>query len=797
MMSGDPLEELRARIGFLERQVEQLSRRLLPVEDVLRPRAQPVVPPPIPKPPPTLHPSSPPSPPTPPIISAPNSLQEGPVTPKNREDAEYKLGGQVLPRVGAAVFLLGVAYLVGLGISRGWITPLVQFSGAVAICLSFIGLGLWKREEREDFGQLLVGIGSCGLYFSFAAGHVFHRLYEGEILVVLFMSLSLANLGFSSWRSSPTFLGIGLIGGLVGAVLPMRDQNVALNATLHFAIVLPCAFISVRNRWWVAAIALTALSGFALGPAFFSHNPWSIRIALLYADIVICIVAYSLAYEDNIFDPNMLFLPIVAVCSAVFAFWLKDGPSGSLHVAMFSVTLAALGFILRSRLLASQRLLASSVFIAATVVPFGWDGVVPVAILASLSIVFAAISLVRHSRLSAALGAVELALGVIAYVVAADQVLNPITECAGILALILASLSAAFAIHRCVKAPELILSMGALLIFALFTRFLGVSFGSATQIPGEIGITVGWMAYSLLLGMLSIKFRSLASTLLCWLVVVLALIRYSTIISHAEIGAFGDIFLAAALIGTTVFATYSAERKIPKNELQLLIGCVGSVVGLLFVRIIDITFNRIIGTDSGMAMNLGPTFYCVLCVAVGFKTRWSSAATLAWISLGAALLSYEIFQLSGPTLRTSFLLAFILLTMCVSAVTARITSGARPVIIVATMLIWLLETSLFELLLGQAGLGLKSSAAITVGWIIYAALLLVLGFLYRASILRYFSMAVFAATLVKVLAYDLSYLDPGVRVGILMALGLAMIAGGYGYVRNHRPSQAREEARGE
>jgi len=77
--------------------------------------------------------------------------------------------------------------------------------------------------------------------------------------------------------------------------------------------------------------------------------------------------------------------------------------------------------------------------------------------------------------------------------------------------------------------------------------------------------------------------------------------------------------------------------------------------------------------------------------------------------------------------------------------------------------------------------------ALTFAWILYAVILIAIGFQYKARYLRYWSLAIFGATVGKIFLYDLSYLDPGIRVILLMMLGVAMVGGGYWYIRM-RPS---------
>jgi len=91
-----------------EQRLEQLERRVRRVERELGLRevvSAPSVPPPAPRP------AAPPI--APPVLR--------PVPPPRQADLEQLLGGRVLAWVGGAAVVAGLALLLALGISRGWI----------------------------------------------------------------------------------------------------------------------------------------------------------------------------------------------------------------------------------------------------------------------------------------------------------------------------------------------------------------------------------------------------------------------------------------------------------------------------------------------------------------------------------------------------------------------------------------------------------------------------------------------------------------------------------------------------
>lgn len=143
-MAPDDQDDLRARVEKLESEVERLRRQL----DQQHSSTLQSGPPPVINRP--AHQANPfestredsrwtaiehirtsqrrsPVPPQPP---RPTEDGEQPAA-KKRIDTEFKFGSQVLPRVGIALVLLGILYLVAYAIQNGLITMQAQFVGEI------------------------------------------------------------------------------------------------------------------------------------------------------------------------------------------------------------------------------------------------------------------------------------------------------------------------------------------------------------------------------------------------------------------------------------------------------------------------------------------------------------------------------------------------------------------------------------------------------------------------------------------------------------------------------------------
>src|SRR6185503_7043491 len=260
-----------------------------------------------------LAPSFAPSPP-PPRVDMPRFQMTPPPEPAHllkpatqaeaSADAELRFGSLVLPRVGAGVTLLGIAYLVSIGIARGFITPMHQFWGAIALCLAAIGIGVWKRAEGFDFGQVLVGLGSCGLYLTFAGGHVFLKLYEGETLVALVLGLSFANLVYGALSPSRTFVAIGLLGGMWASLMPMQEGKVVVSLWIHAAIIAVSALVVAKHKWREMALGAWFVSTVSILWPVLSRGPLAAQLIVVYGASLACLLAYAWSHEGWEFDPK-------------------------------------------------------------------------------------------------------------------------------------------------------------------------------------------------------------------------------------------------------------------------------------------------------------------------------------------------------------------------------------------------------------------------------------------------------------------------------------------------------------
>lgn len=681
------------RIEELQSEIAHLKERLAAIESRLGNPSPP--PPAVPQQYP--RPSAPTySPPPPPPTQYPSWMVDRPLRPTATQfrgpqdktasaDAEYQIGAKVLPRVGAVVFLLGVVYLVALAISRHYITPTMQFVGEQVLCAGFVVFGLIKRNEKEDFGQILVGIGSCGFYLSFAGAFAYKHLITDEQLVGLFALLSLLNLTFSGWRSSRSFLAIGVLGGFVAAVLPY-DKNAMLSGDLQVAITLVAAAIVGRNKWVGEGIALYVASLIASlitkDAAWRSH--FLPDVPFLYINGFIAVAGLAIARQSSDADTPSGLITGCTFLTAAIAFVWWYGHEAAYLVCAYAAAIVLLAFALRKDPVKRDRLILGAALSVVVLVPAAWrEYTLPA--YCGLAIMFAIASRFRPGLTTLGLSVVSTIAANVSY-----AALNVFDEGWR---------------QELWKIALLCAAIGAGAVAARGRR--EVSFQSMRR---EV-LAVGALAIDV------------------WLLRAGYLVSFQIDPLHRTYIALIASALAISAINTL---TSIIRRSAPL-----------SVLGWLLMLFGGIAYAAILASGSEYFSNVH-------------------------LYLGEDLV---------------VLASFVVLTLTLTYSSIRVGSSRDGMYLLAGAILWFLFSRLGFLILTLPSIGMKEAAAISLAWTLYAFGLIVAGFAWKQPFLRYMSFALFACTLCKVLAYDLSELDSGIRVAVLMALGFAMLMGGYWYIK--------------
>ena len=795
-MSDQTSNQIVDRLLALEERWEQIELRVRRVEQRLnmspeQPVTQSIAPalPRVPiVPPPHIRPSG--------ATAAPQAGITRPVSsPKMKaDDLEYKIGLTGLLRGGAAVVVLALVYLVGLAISRGYITPSVQFVGEIGLCLGFMVFGQIKRFEREEFGQLMIGIGSCGLFLSAAGGDLAKHLYSDETMVGMFVALSLLNLAYSWAKSTRSFLTIGMLGGFSASMMPMKVHNQTMDLVLHLLILVPSLAVILRNQWNGMAAAAYGFSIFSLIPMVGFAEHGELRIATLAITSTLCAWGYARTWKGSTFDPICAF-SVVPV--SIAALWMLTVH----HVGHHTPIILGLSLLVGTSAFAIPKdtgnrgaLWMASAVTACLISPMG---LIPFQASLAYSAIAIGLALVaiRFDQLKAVyLSASALSFSIIAYL----QPWNlpdfkyTLSQESGMLLMMMgATIAAAVVVHRKTSNLVPVPIFGGLLVLAMFER-LGAIRLYAIENPYAHQVANIAPAYCLALAILGISY-SYPSLKLLRIVAVLALgwsaLCYVGLVLDSSVLWWFDSGLIVSLMVAFGLVLSGGIRSGGSSERAFSINLYGTVFSLLIYRLVFVlveapALRHVLGDADSILIS---GMIVALLATVGSR-RFILHSTLVqgWLSIGLAGLAGSYLRESSitsyPAVIGLQLTYFIVLALLTQA-TWRFVKVRSMSLGTSTLLAWLVVSQMSEFITHLPHVGLQSQAAMSLAWTVLALGLMTSGFRFRVSILRYWGLGVFGTTLVKVFAFDLSNLDPGVRVAILLVLGLGMIGAGYWYIR--------------
>jgi uncharacterized membrane protein len=164
--------------------VDAASNSPVPREPIVRPRIQPVAPPPTPPRPPTL-----------PVAPASVVARE-PARSSDREALESRIGSRWLLYVGVVAIVIGVSYFEKLAIDNHWVneTWRVIQGGISGLVLIGAGLRIVKKGYRL-YGHILAGTGVAILYVSTYAAFNFYHLISQPVAFTVMSAITIGGAG--------------------------------------------------------------------------------------------------------------------------------------------------------------------------------------------------------------------------------------------------------------------------------------------------------------------------------------------------------------------------------------------------------------------------------------------------------------------------------------------------------------------------------------------------------------------------------------------------------------------------
>jgi uncharacterized membrane protein len=247
------LESNEQRVADLTRRLERMERRVFPSAAATEPRPQHA---------PIARPIAVPARPAPP--------RPGP-EPSTR-GLEEILGGRVLAWVGGVAILLGIVFLLGIAIDRGWIDETMRtvlgLLGSTSLLLA--GVWLYERKGRTEAALAAVASALSGLYTTLLVGTQIYDLIPAEAGLACAGLVGAVGVVLAVRWKSMIVAAIGILGALLAPVLV--DAGTSGLSLAFMAIALTAAVgVLLWQRWNELSLGAFVISAPQL-LLWFAHN---------------------------------------------------------------------------------------------------------------------------------------------------------------------------------------------------------------------------------------------------------------------------------------------------------------------------------------------------------------------------------------------------------------------------------------------------------------------------------------------------------------------------------------------
>jgi hypothetical protein len=196
-----------------------------------------------------------------------------PEEPKEEIGLEMRLGSYWMPRIGAAIAVIGVVFFLSY-IGRG--SPEVRVAIGYAVCAAFLATA-WRLEKRyPPYARVLYAVGFATSYFvTFATHYVpFARVIDNPLITIGLLAMVVGAWAVAAqMRQSRIIAFLVTFLGHLTIFLHLHEDPQSMGATGLASLALlsaGSAFFLLKNRWY--AVAFVGVLGTGL-----NHAAWLVQ----------------------------------------------------------------------------------------------------------------------------------------------------------------------------------------------------------------------------------------------------------------------------------------------------------------------------------------------------------------------------------------------------------------------------------------------------------------------------------------------------------------------------------------
>ena len=239
------------------------------------------------------------------------------IVPKPAEhdqELEFQWGSRVLTGVGIIAVVFGVGFFLRYAFDHNLITETMRVTLGIAGGLILVAIGAAMYRRYSLYAQILTGGGIGLLYLSLYAAHVFYNLISQPVAFAAMILVTIVATLLALWYHSLPLAGFALFGGFVTPFL-LPTPNPDVNALFIYVLLLDIGFFVVAWRTMWSELAMASYVGTVLVYAGWYTQHYTselFSISLLYSTIFFLLYfVLSLYYQQSESQQNRASLELI------------------------------------------------------------------------------------------------------------------------------------------------------------------------------------------------------------------------------------------------------------------------------------------------------------------------------------------------------------------------------------------------------------------------------------------------------------------------------------------------------
>ena len=181
-----------------------------------------------------------------------NAYASAPAT-KETESLETRIGARWLLYVGVIAIVVGVSYFVKLAFDNAWITEVARVAiGAVAGSVLIYAGVRFARKDYRLYGQMITGGGIAILYVSIYGAFNFYNLIPQPVAFALMCAVTVAAAWLATQQHSQGLALMAVGGGFATPFLMATGRDAQIELFTYDAILVAGTMYLARRREWPA-----------------------------------------------------------------------------------------------------------------------------------------------------------------------------------------------------------------------------------------------------------------------------------------------------------------------------------------------------------------------------------------------------------------------------------------------------------------------------------------------------------------------------------------------------------------